>query len=157
MKNQPLRLGSIFVVSALATFGSLYFGYFGDPILNLQTGELFNPENGFNICNLCRYARILMYPIFLLSLFALIFKDGKIWKYILPLTILGIILEIYQNYVLYSAVNSFMCAPDNPCTVPYLNYFGFITIPLLCLIAFILIGFACIGGMKENNEEGKVE
>lgn len=139
MMKQKL-LAIIFIQALLAMLGSLYYGYFGDPILNLQTGHRFNPLNGLVPCELCRYARILMYPIVFISLIWLLERSTKCVKYILPLSIVGIGLEIY-HYLLQKVnfTTSFTCTYANPCNALEVNYLGFITIPLLCMIAFIVI------------------
>ena len=78
MNRRPLRLRIIFFQSLLATIGSLYLGFYGDPVLNFfYTGDWFNPENAFAICDLCRYARILMYPLVFISGVALIRNDNQ--------------------------------------------------------------------------------
>lgn len=88
--KRPLRLRIIFIQACIATMGSLYLGFYGDPIYNFYTGDWFNPENAFGICDLCRYARILMYPLVLLSGVALIRNDRKAYWYMLPSVILGL-------------------------------------------------------------------
>lgn len=154
--KRPTWLRIIFAISLIAMLGSLYFGYFGDPIANLSTGNFFNTANAFNICILCWYARILMYPIVFISGIALIRNDQKTRITILPLVILGIILEVYQyGLALMPSLNG-LCDPSNPCTIPYLNYFGFITIPLLCLIAFILIGAMILRAIKQQSKTKKL-
>ncbi len=142
MKNflEKYGLWIIFIQALLAMLGSLYYGRYGDPIEQIFTGDFFNPDNGFTPCELCRYARILMYPIVLSSLIAIIKKDFRIVDYIIPIWILGTILEIY-HYTLqkFLITTSFFCTRANPCTALEVDYFGFITIPFLCLIAFIVI------------------
>lgn len=146
--NRPLRLRIIFIVSVLASLGSLYFGFFGDPIINYKIGNsFFDPRFALKICDLCRYTRIIIYPIALLSWIALIRKDTMIRTYILPLSIIGIIISGYQNLLVYSNGNlSGFCDQSNPCSEWFLDWLGFITIPLLALIALISILIASIYG-----------
>ena len=58
----------------------------------------------------------------------------------LPLSLLGTGVSSYhvllQNGLFGEAGT---CAIGVPCSIRYVNYLGFITIPLLCLTAFILI------------------
>jgi len=74
----------------------LYYGRYGDPVANWVSGEWFNPENALTPCVLCWYARILMYPLVIVSLTALIMKKKDAVDYILPFAVLGTLLEIYQ-------------------------------------------------------------
>jgi disulfide bond formation protein DsbB len=120
--------------------GSLYYGRYGDPVLNIAKGVLFPASGGFTPCELCRYARILMYPLVLISLIAFFKKDTKAIDTILVFSILGVALEIY-HYGLQKInfQTSFVCTYVNPCEALQVNYRGFLTIPLLCLVAFCVI------------------
>lgn len=138
-KKYGLRI--IFFQALLATLWSLYYGFYGDPLLNTISGDFLNPANGLQPCTLCRYARILMYPIVILSLVGIITrKYASTINYILPLVILGIPLEIY-HYILqkFPIQTSAFCTRANPCSALEVNYLGFITIPFLCLTAFLVI------------------
>lgn len=150
--SRPTWLRIIFAQALIATLWSLYLGFYGDPILNLQTRDLFNADNALKICILCRYARILMYPLVFISGVALITNDPKVRKYMIPSVVLGIIVESYQWWMMiFPTLTGGVCDPNNPCTVPYLNYFWFITIPLLALTAFIVIGAMILRAMKQQN------
>jgi len=107
----------VFVQSLLAMLGSLYFSNFGDPIANIANGTIFGGV-GFDPCHLCRRARILMYPLVLISLIGLIRKDTKIAYTILPLSFVGIILTSYHYSIQWiNSLNIVSCAPGNPCTL----------------------------------------
>ncbi len=86
-----------------------------------------------------------MYPIVLISLIGIWMKDVKVVNYIIPLTLIGIPLEIY-HYALQKLPikNIFDCTLESPCNALQVNYLGFITIPLLCLIAFVVILSLCL-------------
>lgn len=129
----------IFVQALIAMLWSLYYGFYGDPVQNIIAGNFF-PWSGFDPCELCWYARILMYPIVLISLIALIKKDYHSVDTILPFSILGIGLEIYHCVLQKTQIDAwFACTSAHPCAALEVNYFWFITIPFLCLIAFIVI------------------
>lgn len=130
----------IFIQALVATLGSLYYGFYGDPAVNLLTGDLFNPANGLTPCVLCRFARILMYPLTLISAVSIIRKDNSAVDYMRPFLVLGIPLEIY-HYALQKLPikTSAFCTYNNPCNALEVDYFWFMTIPLLCLIAFVVI------------------
>ena len=148
----PLWLRIIFIQSSVATLWSLYFGRYGDPVMNYRTGQWFNIDNGFGICDLCRYARILMYPLVLISWVGLIRSDREVVWYMLPLVIWWIILEIlhYTAQMIPSFDIGATCTAANPCMALYVRYFWFITIPGLCLLAFLVIFWAIIYGIRDN-------
>lgn len=94
---------------------------------------------------MCWWARILMYPIVWFSLWALIRKDRKIVTVIQWISGAGILLETY-HYLLQKTTfikTTAFCTLQNPCSALQVDYFGIITIPFLCLIAFIVIFVSC--------------
>lgn len=150
--KQEDRMHLIFGISVIATAWSLYYWRYGDPISQIATWDFFNPENWFGICELCRYARILTYPIVLLSWIALIRKDANIAVYTLVLSWLTIILEAY-HYGLQKIdiATSEVCTLANPCEALSVNYFWFVTIPFLCLLAAVGIFVASLCIISKKN------
>ena len=131
--------------SVVAMLWSLYYGWFGDPVQNYLYQERFVRGNGLNPCQMCWFARILMYPIVLLSIISLYRKDTSMYVPILILSWLGIVLETYQYWYQLSHSNteikSFICGvgAEASCAATDVIYAWFITIPFLCLVAFIVI------------------
>ncbi len=115
------------IVAWIAMLGSLYFS------------EVAH----FVPCTLCWYQRILMYPLTLLLLIAVLRQEKQIAYYVLPFSLLGIGFSTYhyllQKTQLFS--HGTVCSSGVPCTTTWINWFGFVTIPFLALIAFILITF----------------
>ncbi|MFU8773304.1 MAG: disulfide oxidoreductase, partial [Anaerolineales bacterium] len=113
-----------FLVALTATLGSLYFS------------EIAN----FVPCVLCWYQRILMYPLVIIILVGWIEQDEFLPKYVLPLSIGGILLSSYHYTVQLGLFGSdAVCAVGVPCFIRYINWAGFITIPFLALVAFTMI------------------
>ncbi|WHY97022.1 disulfide oxidoreductase [Peribacillus simplex] len=133
--NKPLLFS--WILSIIATAGSLYFS------------EILH----YVPCTFCWYQRILMYPLVILLGRAFYEQDLKIYQYILPLSILGMLVSGY-HYSLQKipALKHFeMCQSGVPCSGEYINWLGFITIPFLAFIAFTLITI-CMGLlMKKKN------
>ncbi|KKP95049.1 MAG: putative disulfide formation protein [Microgenomates group bacterium GW2011_GWC1_38_14] len=115
----------IFLVSLVATFGSLYFS----EILKLPA------------CSLCWYQRVFMYPIALISAVGLFRKDKNSIFYVLPLAIVGLGIAIYHNLLYYGIIpeSAQPCTIGISCTIRQLEWFGLLSIPLLSLFAFIMI------------------
>ncbi|CAM3898272.1 disulfide oxidoreductase [Arcobacter cloacae] len=114
-----------FLVSLIATLGSLFFS------------EIMN----FVPCSLCWYQRIFMYPLVFIFLVNLLYPDDKIYKYSFPLVIIGLAFSIYHNLLILKVIpeNLSPCVQGIPCSVDYLNWLGFITIPLLSFFAYTII------------------
>ncbi|KKQ89592.1 MAG: Protein disulfide oxidoreductase [Candidatus Curtissbacteria bacterium GW2011_GWC2_38_9] len=122
-----------------ATLGSLYF----------------SEIRGFAPCPLCWYQRILMYPLIFILTVAIIRKDKNVAYYVLPMSILGVIIALYQ-YLLQmgTAIKNIpiQCDAFGSCEQIEIIYFGFITIPFLSLAAFVIITFLMIIGLLANNK-----
>lgn len=113
-----------FGTALAATLGSLYFSEIA----------------GFVPCTLCWYQRILMYPLTLITLVGIIKQDDYLPTYVLPFSIIGIGVSTYHYLVQVGVFeHPAACAVGIPCNLRYVNYFGFVTIPLMALTAFILI------------------
>lgn len=156
MSSRPLRLRIVFFQALVATMWSLYLGRYGDPVQNFYTWQWFNPDNAFGICDLCRYARILMYPLVLISGVALIRNDRTAYRYMLPSVVLGLMLETFHYTLqMFPVETTFECTAAVPCMAFYVNYFWFLTIPWLCLLAFIIIFSMIVRGMKREVRSSK--
>jgi disulfide bond formation protein DsbB len=126
------------VVSLAATGGSLYFS------------EVL----GFIPCTLCWYQRILMYPQVILLGIASYRNDRHIIPYVLPMSVLGSCVSLW--HYLEQKVPGFAellpCRVGVPCAQTHIDWFGFITIPFLALVAFILIIVFLSFARKETGE-----
>ena len=139
----------ILIQAILATVWSLYYQYFWEPVGNIMAGNFFAVGWGFIPCLLCRWARILMYPIVISAIISIRKKDWHVVDYIFPVSIIWIILETYHYILQKTNWLDFLwwwtfCTRANPCNALQVNYFNVITIPFLCLIAFVVIFICCI-------------
>ncbi|MBP6926095.1 MAG: disulfide bond formation protein B, partial [Candidatus Pacebacteria bacterium] len=80
-------------------------------------------------------------------------KDPRIADYVLSLTIVGTLISIYQNLLYYKILPESIspCSAGVSCTTKYVEYFGFLTIPLLSLITLITITVLMIMYKKQNH------
>lgn len=118
------RLYLAWLVAVVATVGSLYFS------------EVLR----FVPCTLCWYQRIAMYPLVLLLGIAAFRDDLAVRAYAIPLAGIGAVTALYHILLEQGIVPATAsCAVGVPCSVRYINWLGFITIPTLALVAFVLI------------------
>lgn len=132
MNNQKdirdILLFIAWATSVIAMFGSLYF----------------SEIRQYEPCELCWYQRILMYPLVIILGIGSVRKDFRISLYSMVLSAIGACLSLYHysiQKISFLADVAPACGRV-PCTGAYINWFGFITIPFLALIAFIII-FIC--------------
>ncbi len=92
-------------------------------------------------CELCWYQRIIMYPLTGIIAFGLLRKDTNTPHVVLPFSVLGMGVATYhyllQKTTIFSSVST--CQVGVPCTTMWINWFGFVTIPMLSLTAFTII------------------
>ncbi|MGE7885621.1 disulfide oxidoreductase [Bacillus sp. NPDC094077] len=141
-KKLDYILFSAWFVSFVATLGSLYLS------------EIMKYEP----CTLCWYQRILMYPLVLLLGTAMIRKDYKIGIYSLIFAIVGAGISTYHYslQIIPSSLDNAEACGKVSCTEDYLDWFGFITIPVLALLAFLLIIICSFILMKLSKERNSI-
>ncbi len=114
----------------IATLGSLYFSEIA----------------GFVPCKLCWVQRIFMYPLAAILLVAVVRRDDDVPYYVLPLSLIGMGVSTY-HYLLQKTdlfTESTVCSGGVPCSIDYINWLGFITIPFLALTAFVIITISMV-------------
>lgn len=113
----------IFVVSAVSALGSL------------TLSEVLN----FTPCKLCWYQRSFMYPIALISLISMIFNETRIKKFVLGLSIVGLLIAAY-HILMQVFPKAFECSDEvAKCSAVQFAEFGYITIPVMAFTAFLII------------------
>ena len=114
------------IVATVATLGSLYYS------------EIAN----FVPCRLCWYQRICMYPLAVILLVGLVLRDRGVRWYAAPFVIVGAPLSLYHWLVERVAffAKSSSCSAEAPCTVPWFQELGYVTLAFMALSAFLLIG-----------------
>ncbi len=113
------------VIALVGMVGSLFFS----DVMDLQP------------CVLCWYQRIAMYPLVVILGIGIILGDARMKTYALPFCLVGLAISIYHNLLYYGLISEAItpCSEGIPCTARQLDLLGFISIPLMTLIAFILI------------------
>lgn len=138
-KKSENTLLSMWILAMLATIGSLYYS------------EVL----GFVPCTYCWYQRILMYPLVIIIGVAIAQKDKRVVITTAIFSGLGTALAAYHYALQKLSIlrdNAPSCGDGVPCTAQYVNYFGFVTIPALSLIAFSLIFILSIRLIKMNKQ-----
>jgi len=128
------ELWAAFVVAAIATGGSLFL----------------SEVAGYVPCEMCWYQRICMYPLSLLTLFAAVHRDYRVARYLLPFPVIGACLSIYHILIENKVVSTPQaCQVGAGCTVKWIDYFGYMTIPTLALTGFVLLlGFLALAAWE---------
>jgi disulfide bond formation protein DsbB len=112
-------------LALLSTAGSLFFS----EVMELPP------------CVLCWYQRIAMYPLVPIIGIGIALKDSK-WKlYALPLALIGLATAVYHNLIYYGVIPESLtpCTQGVSCSERQIEWLGFVTIPLMGLMSFLVI------------------
>lgn len=113
---------------------------------------IFSEILKFPPCVLCWYQRICLYPLVAIFAVGIIRKDKNVDYYAWPLIIAGWMIAVYHNLLYYNILPEAAapCIAGISCTTKFIEWFGFITIPLLSLTAFTILGVLMIIYRKVN-------
>lgn len=140
MSRQRIALYGAWLIAIVAMAGSLYFSQ----VLHLPP------------CLLCWYQRICMYPLVFIIGIGLLRNDKSVPVYILPLSLIGLGIAIYHVLLYYGIIPESLapCSLGVSCTTKQIEWFGFVTIPLLSLLAFLKISslsaYALMSGTRSR-------
>jgi disulfide bond formation protein DsbB len=112
-------------IAAIATLGSLWYS---------EAAE-------FVPCRLCWFQRIAMYPLAVMLLVAAIRRDtraGVYYAFVFPIA--GALVSAYHLYIEANPdAESEGCKVGVPCSTKWIDEFGYVTIPMLAITAFLTI------------------
>lgn len=125
------------LIAAVATLGALFFG----EIMQLPT------------CALCWYQRIFMFPLALILPIGMFPFDRKVVRYALPLAAVGWLVAAFHLLLVAGVIPERIkpCAQGVPCSETVIEWFGFVTIPLLSVVAFsVIIGLLIMAHSRSS-------
>lgn len=110
-------------------------------------GALFMSEiMGFAPCVLCWYQRIFMFPLVLILALGLFPFDPKVVRYALPLAAIGLLVAGFHVLLTIGIIPEALapCRQGIPCKTVQIEWFGFVTIPLLSFFAFVVLNLLLV-------------
>ena len=113
------------LIAAISTLGALFLG----EVMRLPP------------CVLCWYQRIFMFPLALILPVGLFPYDRKVVRYALALALPGGLVAVFHQLLVVGVIPESIkpCTQGVPCTEKVIEWFGWLTIPLLSLAAFSTI------------------
>lgn len=124
----PLAWTLVFIawlIAGASTLGALFFG----EVMQLPP------------CSLCWYQRIFMFPLALILPFGLFPFDRGVVRAALPLAGFGALVAAFHVLLVAGIIPERLepCKQGVPCSETVIEWFGFVTIPLLSFAAFATI------------------
>jgi disulfide bond formation protein DsbB len=113
------------LIATVSTLGALFFG----EVMQLPP------------CVLCWYQRICMFPLVLILPVGLFPLELKVVRYALPLAGIGWLFAVFHVLLIAGVIPESIkpCTQGVPCSEKVIEWFGFVTIPLLAVVAFSAI------------------
>ncbi len=113
------------LVASVSTLGALFFG----EVMQLPP------------CVLCWYQRICMFPLVLILPVGMFPFDRKVIRYALPLAAIGWPFAVFHVLLIAGVIPESIKPRTQgvPCSEKVIEWFGFVTIPLLSVVAFSTI------------------
>lgn len=106
-------------IATVTTLGSLYYSEIA----------------GYPPCTLCWYQRIAIYPQVVVLGVAAWRRDTMVWRTSVPLAVIGAAISVWHIVIERNPALAGPCDPSNPCTIKWVEEFGFLTVPTMALVA----------------------
>ncbi len=130
-----------FLENTFSKNGMLVVGF--SILLSFISSMIFSDIYGIEACKLCWLQRVTMYPQMLIMFIAVIRKDINAWLYSFWLSLIGLLLALYQTIEQFRLVaipeTKCVIGPDSACSQIHMLEFGYITFPVASLTIFIFI------------------
>ncbi len=109
-------------------------------VVSLFMSLWYSKVVGLPVCELCWYARTMMYPLAFLLPIAAYYRDQSVARYVVPLASLGAAITLLHHLYQVGAVSITSCDISGiSCATRYVYEFGFVTMPLMGLTVFLAI------------------
>jgi disulfide bond formation protein DsbB len=118
-------------------------------------GALFMSEvMGFAPCVLCWWQRIFMFPLVLILALGLFPFDPKVLRYALPLAMIGLLVAGFHVLLTMGIIPETMapCRQGIPCNTIQVEWFGFLTIPLLSFLTFLTLNGLLLAAYRSSTK-----
>ena len=131
----------------------LLFGAWGVAAVGTAGSLFFSEVMGLPPCVLCWYQRICLFPLVVILARALFPFDSGVVRYALPVAALGWLTAAYHNLVYLGVVPESLqpCSRGVSCSEELVEWFGFLSIPLLSLLSFTLITVLLIAVSRRSS------
>ena len=116
-------------------------------------GALFMSEiMALTPCVLCWDQRIFMFPLVVILALGLFPFDPKVVRYALPLGVIGLAVAAFHLLLVAGYIPETLtpCRQGIPCSTVQIEWFGFLTIPLLSFLAFLTINVLLLAGSMRS-------
>lgn len=112
---------------------------FAATLISTAISLFYSDYLGVLPCGLCWFQRVFIYSMMFILGYAWWKKDSKVWGYIQTLSIPGLIIALYHEYLQLGYSELLPCpaiASTVDCAKPTFLEFGFVTYPFMSVVLF---------------------
>jgi len=127
---------------------------FGLALLSTIVSLIFSEILKLPPCSLCWYQRIFMYSLVFVIPTGILIRDSKLSYYTIVLSFAGGIIALYHNLIYFDFINEGLkvCTADLSCKSKQLSLFGFLSIPTMSLVAFVIILILSLRSLRNETK-----
>ncbi len=105
-------------------------------------------------CALCWYQRIFIFPLVLLLPMGLLPFDPRVVRYALPLVAVGGVVSLFQLLLVWGVIPESIqpCRQGVSCKDVQIEWLGFVSIPLLSFVAFVVMGALLVAARFRSSQ-----
>lgn len=124
----------------------LFFTCWAIAMISTLASLFFSEVMKFPPCTLCWYQRICMYPLVIIFAIGMCPLDKVTFRFAAPFVGAGWFFSVYHNLLHYKIIpeSAAPCSMGISCSTVYINWFGFLTIPMLSFISFSILSILMI-------------
>lgn len=141
---QPVALWLAWLVASAMTFGSLYYAL---------GAEYFHFPRKYFPNTLGWYQCICVVPLSIVLLIAAVRKDVKIWQYAIVPVVVGGVFAAYNSQLQALTSQPADGKFSDPAAQRIVWKFGFVSLPLMAMIGFVLLGLLLFTAQTAAEDE----
>jgi disulfide bond formation protein DsbB len=105
-------------------------------------------------CALCWYQRMFIFPLVLLLPVGLFPFDPRVVRYALPLVVVGGAISLFQLLLVWGVIPESIqpCRQGVSCKDVQIEWLGFVSIPLLSCVAFVVMGVLLVAAHIRSSQ-----
>lgn len=133
----PYAMRLMLVIAVASVLGSMYYSHIA----------------GFEPCSLCWWQRVFLFPQVVLIGMALVRRERNIVPYLFALSLIGIAIAGYNQYLQFGGDPLIPCAPGeaaDACSKRYIFELGYMTIPMMSLASFSALAVLSYASMRNQ-------
>lgn len=120
-------------------------------LFSTLTSLVFSEILKYPPCSLCWYQRIFMYSLVIILPIGILLKDQFISYYLTVFSLIGLVIALYHALIYHNVIQEVItvCTAELSCKTKQFELFGFISIPIMSVGAFLVMFFIGLKGVKD--------